>query len=246
MKTLSRSSFPKHRAASGFTLTEMLVVVFIIATLAIVAFFAVRSVRQKAWAANASSNLRQCATAIHSYVGDNSRYPECWDFGGGSGGGSWSWQIRDYLGYDTPGGWPVGAVLHPRHGTAGIDAMSDASRENLHHFAASAIVLQDVDESKTNSNKTYIRPGQISDPSRVIMLGDAPLKQTGDPTTGCHAGWWSLRFAAVSGDGNEPVDETALLKSVEFWMNNKAQFLFIDGHVEALAPEEVKKKNFQL
>ena len=50
----------------------------------------------------------------------------------------------------------------------------------------------------------------------------------------------------VNGDGNEPVDEAALLKSVEFWLNNKAQFLFIDGHVETLAPTEVKKKHFQL
>ena len=224
----------------------MLVVIFIIATLAVVAFFAVRSVRQKAWAANASSNLRQCATAIHSYVGDEGRYPECWDFGGGSGGGSWSWQIRDYLGYDTLGGWPASVLLHPRHGTVRFDGLTDSQRKNLHHFAASAILFRDVDETKTNNNKTYVRPGEIGDPSSVIMIGDAPLKQPGEPAEGSDGTWWPLRNAAVKGDGNEPVDEAALLKSVEFWLNNKAQFLFIDGHVETLAPEEVKKKNFQL
>jgi prepilin-type processing-associated H-X9-DG protein len=78
------------------------------------------------------------------------------------------------------------------------------------------------------------------------MLGDVPLKKPLQPAGGAHAAWWSLRFAAVKGSPNDPVDQSALLKSVDFWINGKAQFLFADGHVETLAPKEVKKKHFQL
>ena len=224
----------------------MLVTITIIVVLAVLSMVGIRSMREKAWAASSSANLRQNGVAIHGYLADKGRYPEGWDFGGGSGGGSWSWQIREYLGFSNEESWPADAVLHPRHGRRGIDKLTGSARNNLHHYAASAIVLQDVDETKTDSNKTYIRGGQVSDPTATIMLGDAPLKRPLDAASGCHAAWWSLRFAAISGNRNDPVDQKAVLKSVEFWMNGKAHFLFVDGHVETLAPKEVKKRHFQL
>jgi prepilin-type N-terminal cleavage/methylation domain-containing protein/prepilin-type processing-associated H-X9-DG protein len=238
--------YSKTHQPGGFTLTEMLVTITIIVVLAVLSMVGIRSIRQKAWEATASANLRQNGVAIHGYLADKGRYPEGWDFGGGSGGGSWSWQIREYLGFSNEESWPADAVLHPRHGRRGIDDLTGSARQNIHHFAASAIVLQDVDETNTDSTKTYIRAGQVSDPTATIMLGDAPLKRPMDTAGGCHAAWWSLRFAAIKGNPNDPVDEAALLKSVEFWMNGRAQFLFVDGHVEALAPKEIKKKHFQL
>jgi prepilin-type N-terminal cleavage/methylation domain-containing protein/prepilin-type processing-associated H-X9-DG protein len=246
MKPPQAAITAKVRLSRGFTLTEILVTIVIIVVLAIFSVFGIRTLRQKAWAANASSYLRQNGTAIHGYVADKGRFPEAWDFGGGSGGGSWSWQIRDYLGYSNPESWPVETILHPRHGRKGIDELPDNARENIHHFAASAIVLQDVDETKTDGNKTYIRPGQVSVPSATIMLGDAPLKKPFLPSGGCHAAWWSLRFAAIKGSPSEPVDQNAVMNSVEFWFNGKAHFLFVDGHVDALAPGQVLRKHFQL
>jgi prepilin-type N-terminal cleavage/methylation domain-containing protein/prepilin-type processing-associated H-X9-DG protein len=246
MKTPHLYPTDPARSTRGFTLTELLVSIVIIVVLALLSFVGIRSFREKAWAANSSSNLRQNGVAINSYLSDEGHYPEAWDFGGGSGGGSWSWQIRSHLGYQNDKTWPVEAILHPRHGRKGIDALSGADRENLHHYAASAIILQDVDESQSNSTKTYIRAAQVSDPSSIIMLGDVPLKKPLQPAGGAHAAWWSLRFAAVKGSPNDPVDQSALLKSVDFWINGKAQFLFADGHVETLAPKEVKKKHFQL
>jgi prepilin-type N-terminal cleavage/methylation domain-containing protein/prepilin-type processing-associated H-X9-DG protein len=238
------SSLRRH--SGGFTLTEMLVSITIIVVLAMLSMMSIRAIRAKAWAATGAANLRQNAVAIQGYLADQGHYPECWDFGGGKGGGSWSWQIRDYLGFSNEKTWPAQAILHPRHGRRGIDELRGAARQNIHHFAASAIVLQDVDESKPNQNKTHIRAGQVLDPSSTIMLGDSLLKKPLDAASGCHAAWWSLRFAAIKGDPNEPVDRDALLKSVDFWMNGKAHFLFVDGHVEALTPKEVMKKHFQL
>jgi prepilin-type N-terminal cleavage/methylation domain-containing protein/prepilin-type processing-associated H-X9-DG protein len=246
MNITKSSTALKVKPLRGFTLTELLVTITIILVLAVLSVIGARSIRQNAWAATSSSNLRQNAAAIHGYLADKGRYPEAWDFGGGSGGGSWSWQIRDYLGYQGASSWPAESVLHPRHGKNGISEKSDSARQNIHHFAASAIVLQDVDETSTTSTKTYIRASQVGNPSSVIMLGDAPLKQATVASSGCHSAWWSFRFSAVTGPPNDPVDQTAVKSSVEFWMKGKAHFLFVDGHIEALAPKEVRRKHFQL
>jgi prepilin-type processing-associated H-X9-DG protein len=217
------------------------VVIAITAVLGGLSMVGIRSFRQKAMAATASSSLRQNAIAIQGYLGDKGRYPEAWDFRGGSGGGSWAWQIRDYLGFDGESSWPAGSLLHPRHGSKGIDGVRGWDRENLHHFAASAVLFQDV-----NDTKTYVRAVKVNNPTTVVMLGDAPLKREGTPSSGCHAAWWSLRDGTVNGTPNTPVGQSTLIDSVDFWMSGKAHFLFADGHVEALAPTQVLRKHFQL
>jgi prepilin-type processing-associated H-X9-DG protein len=78
------------------------------------------------------------------------------------------------------------------------------------------------------------------------MLGDAPLIRPKEPVSGCDAGWWSLRDNAVRGNPGSAEDRAALNRSVEFWFNGKAHFLFVDGHVEVLAPEQVLRRHFQL
>lgn len=230
-----------ERNRRGFTLIELLVTISIITLLAVVLLIVVRSIREKASAATASASLRQNATAIHGFVTDKGRYPEAWDFRGGSGGGSWSWQIRDYLNYQSVESWPAGSLLHSRHGTKGLDKIKGWDRERLHHFSASAVLFQDV-----NDSKGFTRPPNVKDPASIIMLGDAPLIREKDPSSGCNAGWWSLRDNAVKGNPNSPVDRAALDSSVEFWMGGKAHFLFVDGHIEILAPEQVLRKHFQL
>lgn len=219
----------------------MLVTIAIIAALATLSVFGVSSIRRNANAATAASSLRQNAVAIQGYVADKGRYPEAWDFRGGSGGGSWSWQIRDYFNYQSTESWPVSPLLHPRHGTKGLDKIKGWDRERLHHFSASAVVFQDV-----NDTKNFTRSTNVTNPASTIMLGDAPLIRAKEPTSGCDAGWWSLRDNAVKGNPGSPVDRAALNSSVEFWINGKAHFLFVDGHVEVLAPEQVLRKHFQL
>lgn len=236
LQTTRRSCFK-----FGFTLIETLVAIAIIAALTAASFIAFRSMRQSAQAATAVSSLRQNAVAIQGFVAEKGRYPEAWDFRGGSGGGSWSWQIRDYLGYQNVESWPTTSLLHPRHGNKGIDAIRGWDRERLHHFSASAVLFQDV-----NDTKRFTRPANVSEPASTIMLGDAPLVRREQPASGCDAGYWSLRNNAVGGNPNSPVDQAALKSSVEFWMKGKAHFLFADGHVETLAPQQVLRKHFQL
>jgi prepilin-type N-terminal cleavage/methylation domain-containing protein/prepilin-type processing-associated H-X9-DG protein len=239
MKTITQSTHSSYRSP-GFTLTEVLVTIAIIAVLAVLSFTGVRSIRLNASAATATASLRQNAVAIQGYVADKGRYPEAWDFRGGSGGGSWSWQIRDQLGYQSTESWPTSTLLHPRHGTKGLDKIKGWDRERLHHFSASAVLFQDV-----NDSKSFTRSANVTNPASIIMLGDAPLIRAGSPASGCDAGYWSLRDNAVKGNPGSPVDKAALKSSVEFWMKGKAHFLFVDGHVETLAPDQVLRKHFQ-
>lgn len=232
----------EHRLARrGFTLTELLVTIVIIATLATLSVLGVGTIRRNAHAATAVASLRQNAVAIQGYVAEKGRYPEAWDFRGGSGGGSWSWQIRDYLNYQSVESWPASQLLHPRHGTKGLDKIKGWDRERLHHFSASAVVFQDV-----NDTKGFTRAVNVANPASTILLGDAPLIRAKEPSSGCDAGWWSLRDNAVKGNPGSPVDRAALGSSVEFWFNGKAHFLFVDGHVEVLEPGQVLRKHFQL
>jgi prepilin-type N-terminal cleavage/methylation domain-containing protein/prepilin-type processing-associated H-X9-DG protein len=240
LKTTSQTQ-PASRANAGFTLIEVLVTITIIVALAVAAVVGFRSMRQSAHAATAAASLRQNAVAIQSFVAEKGRYPEAWDFRGGSGGGSWSWQIREHLGYQSVESWPADPLLHPRHGDRGIDALKGWDRERLHHFSASAVLFQDV-----NDSKSFVRSATVNNPAMIIMLGDAPLIRAGQPASGCNAGYWSLRDNAVKGNPNSPVDQAALKASVEFWAKGKAQFLFADGHVESLGPQQVLRKHFQI
>jgi prepilin-type processing-associated H-X9-DG protein len=232
-----------HATAPAFTLLELLVTITISMILAGVVFMVMRSSREKVWAATSTQSLRQCAVAIHGFVQDHGHFPEAWDF---DGGGAWTWQIRDHVGGGQSAAWPPDLFLHPRHGKWNRSNLSAGARRNLTHYAASCILLQDNKASDPTDWKTLIRPLEPRDPNRLIMIGDAPLKKEGDVGGGCHSGWWSLRFTAVTGNPNIPVMRSALTSSVDFWYNNRAHFVFADGHVQLLAPDEVKRRYFQI
>ena len=68
---------------SGFTLTELLVVIVIIAILAAIAIPAISSVRRMGDRTKCVSNLRQIGTAIGGYLGDHDGYLP---------GPLWTWQ----------------------------------------------------------------------------------------------------------------------------------------------------------
>ena len=67
---------PRHRP-TGFTLTETLIVIVIIAVLAGIMFPIVRAVRERARAAVCVQNLKQIGVGLHAYTAENSgRFPD--------------------------------------------------------------------------------------------------------------------------------------------------------------------------
>lgn len=59
------------RSTAGFTLTELLVVIVIIVTLAALSFVGVQKIRQSAHQARCADNLRKWGIAVNGYAADN-------------------------------------------------------------------------------------------------------------------------------------------------------------------------------
>lgn len=66
-----------HRRSRGFTLTELLIVIAIIAVLAAIMFPLVRGMRERAHSAVCTQNLKQIGVGLLSYTAENSgRFPD--------------------------------------------------------------------------------------------------------------------------------------------------------------------------
>ena len=71
---LARIRKTREENEGGFTLIELLVVVIIIGILAAIAIPTFLNQREKAWKRAAMSDLRNAATVVEEYFGDNGTY----------------------------------------------------------------------------------------------------------------------------------------------------------------------------
>ncbi len=240
------------RLQLGFTLVELLVVMTIIAVLSAAGFAGMAVAKRHSTSVTSAQNLRQCAAAIQDYALENKHYPEGEDEDGSSGGGSWAWQIREYLGGESGiEAWPNPLVLNPRHGTFGIYERPEAERRKLVHYAASLVVCPQVTATEAErgdgtQESRIVRPSDVVNPATTFLLGDAPLLTSEDPASGCLPSWPDLRPETLLGTPDQVVDENVLKKNVDFWLGKKAQFVCVDGSVLNLRPEEVIRRFFQL
>jgi prepilin-type N-terminal cleavage/methylation domain-containing protein len=239
----------RPRPAAAFTLIELLVVMTIIAVLSAGLFAGIAGVRRQGQAAAASKNLKQLASAFQEFALEKKRYPEAIDQDESSGGGTWAWQIRDYLGINADiNTWPPALVLAPRHGDdRSIMNRSENERRNLVHYAASLVVCPEVQGgSNTGKRLPYVRITDVMNPSTTALLGDAPLRTPDDPASGSSPAWRGLTAEAMKGDPNQPVPAAQLQGEMDFWLSNKALVLFVDGRVDKLRTEDITKRMFQL
>jgi prepilin-type N-terminal cleavage/methylation domain-containing protein len=252
---------PAPCARNGFTLVELLVVIVIIAALALLSFTVATRMIKSARITAEIANLRQSGQAISISAVDAGYFPMGWD---GNQALSWAGVLvkesnsadskitqADYL-------WsPVLKVKVPL--TQNIATVT--------HFTVNPAIMTDVDESSTSTPKApkfIIRQSQLQRPSeQILMAGVVPRDAVNIYKSG-HAMSWALR-ALIGGNGGggnppsrnpanseKPIDFPADIKNLSTgslpdfnrYGDGKGRFYFVDGHIQVMAPSELKQKHF--
>lgn len=234
-------SIKKRRSArkrEGFTLTELLVVILIIAALAAVIFPMVRMLRSKAAVARSTSNLGQMKSAIFLYTSDyNGSFPfaaaQKMDNGRWSFLGSWDGFLYNYIGLNTDPNHP--AKDRPSHDAIGtafdlfkhgndksiISNPTAFRRSYAMPIASGAITVAVWSEADTRQPHKIMT---VPDPAGTLLLMERP--GYADNTVG-RTGLAGL---------DHPADQIA--KQPKLNGDGRFQYLFADGHIEMLRPEE--------
>lgn len=200
---------------SAFTLVELLVCIAIVGLLAGLVFSIVGMVKGKAMAAQCSSNLRQCATAINLYAAEHR---------GLAPSTTWTLEIQPYIsGLNIKGStnpdiaFPVSCPSLPydnsKYGrsTYSLNSWLDTDHSN-----------QNTDANGKVSYGWSMPLRNVEAPARKIMLFDG-------------------RLASTSPDGSQWAFNA--VKGVEYidfrHYGDIANVLFVDGHVAALKTADI-------
>ncbi len=221
MISLNMKKNPALKKNTGFTLVELLVVIVIIAALAAVAFTMTTRMKRRSEAAKSIQNMRQIGSMVGVYSADNSLKIPALKVAG-----------------DPPGG----------------------AGEVLWHEALLFLAYPDVDRTKIkwdtawwDTNKPFMRNPVMTATSKpkafrpwfngysynyqiTAKLGgynesiSPSLSSFSDPArTPFVVPFWNTRYTTADVSGND-------MKN--FLQDGKMSVLFVDGHVESIAPSE--------
>lgn len=238
----------------GFTLIELLTVIAIIGVLAALLVPVVARVRASARSAQCLSNLRQIGSAIHLYVGENRGFLP---YGYDTVDAQWFRAIDPYFGnsrqtgvssFQANTGSPVlfCETEEVRHDPANALA---AKRSN---YAANPRALPSNQPSSTGAIKPRVALGSVLRPAQVVLVADGTVKTSDDPASRGNSDYAFFQQTGVdathiaqadvvvphmppSGNGTE----------IAFRHNHRAQVVFIDGHVAAIALGELRNRHIQ-
>lgn len=224
------------RTLRAFTLTEILVVMAIITTLLVLLFPAVGLVINKAGTSESASNLRQLGVAMHAFAGENSgafpptasqtSKPE----GGWENLGSWDGYLLPYLGVDAP---PIahdgyyGRVNQVARLLSHPDDESEVITP-LRVRRGYAMISGDGFVGKATWSGTGWYPsariGAIPSPANTILITE----------------FAGLENNVIGRTGNAGIRTVTRQKEYQAELNEggKFNYLFCDGHVELLHPDE--------
>jgi prepilin-type N-terminal cleavage/methylation domain-containing protein/prepilin-type processing-associated H-X9-DG protein len=216
----------------GFTLTEMLVVILIIAVIATLSLVAVSRARESARKSASANNLRQCGVAITSFVADNGGYLPA---SRSSKGIYWPQIIWPHL-------ESLDAFMIPKSPnkpmTAGSNEgyfpMADSSAKNpqdqpirwnytINGGAPKLPFAELADDGKAlpGIGNGISRPFmQLTDPGRTVMLAEG-------------TSWWLNSEAKPNSN------------RIRRWSNGTANILWCDGSLQLLNPKtELRAEHF--
>lgn len=234
----------EYRAMRAFTLLELLIVVAVVGILFSLACSAFRIVREAARTVQCASNLREQSVAFTVFVGNNNgRYP-------GGGSNPWSVAWNDILNQEVFAQEGV-SIARSVGGTKAFNCPAYPTQFTVRPFAINGYANGGTTSSDPTKSYPYgikFVPGSLhgaqwgswghyflgakqarfAAPSAKILVQEQ--NRSGDIAWATGGVWnqqWMGRFQIAKGGGY----------AYRHNSGTRANFLFIDGHVAALAPD---------
>ncbi len=233
-KSLLRPHSLSHPRA--FTLIELLVVIGIIAVLAALLFPALGKMSSKAAITKNVSNLRQLAIGVHAYASQNGHYPPAssatYQSPEGTPGTRWPDLVSRQLGV-----FPSELFLSP---TLKSHLPPDLGFQPTNYAGNPQIF-------KRGDDASMVRIARVTSGS-VILLGDVTTKAPNKEHKNGNADF-SLTFdPSVPSAWDQPATFGGAADSgrPDYRNEGKAAFVFVDGHVELLAEQELLRRHFAI
>jgi prepilin-type N-terminal cleavage/methylation domain-containing protein/prepilin-type processing-associated H-X9-DG protein len=208
----------QHKA---FTLVELLVAVAIIGILGAISLTGVQGVFERSNNARCVATMRSLGQAMHLYsVENNGRFPRSFHSSGAHREPGWAASIAPYLGAPTATNPQEWELVFNEYFRSPLDDNRDTA---IYSYAMNVFFeLDPAGDQYFGSPRVWRRMSQIPDPGQTILLGQPRAAPFADHFM-CHQ-WTNARAA-----------ENALAKPAK---DGKLNFLFVDGHIERLRPED--------
>lgn len=238
----------------GFTLVELLVTIVIIAAIAALAMLGFRRAIESANIAKNVSNLRNMGVLVTNIADDYGSFPPGWSFAKGE---SWADLVVRELHGDSA--HQDSLLLSP---LVAKDIPGNLKQTAITNYSVNPFIF--VQEDPNNTRGYRVTPARLQRPSEQILLGDTLPRAEKAPYGFSMVVWWGLRFN-TGNTGNPPVSPPARANQIvqlpsniaemthdagaglpAFRNRGKGHFLFADGHIESLAPNELLFKHFAL
>ena len=254
-----KNDLTKTTSPDGFTMVEILVVLVIIAVLAALSFTGIKQARQSAMMAANVENLRNLGSVMLTLQDDNGGFPPGYN---ASTGESWATLVVAQV---TGGSAKQDKILLAPTVTKSIPPQLNS--EAISNYAVNPMIFPDFAGQGADAAIKYrVTTVKLNRPNAQILLGDSLPRSATAPYGHSMIIWWGLRGAPTGNTwdnppvGNQATSERsiALPKGIAdfktdsgkglpaFRNRGKGHFLFADGHVESLAPSDLKQKHFAI
>ncbi|MBV9463230.1 MAG: DUF1559 domain-containing protein [Verrucomicrobiae bacterium] len=248
-------------SGAGFTLVELLVVVGVVSVLAGMLLPTLKSARETAKSAQCMSNLRQLGIAMNLHGETYGYYP--WsviqDVGiysvrpnySGDVNSTWSFALNAFL------GGPKIDWGQPDKRSKVLVCPADAIKypnNVVSSYGVHAKLFGNTFEPGQAAETRYPRAYPFEErPNEVIMMGDVSHAVWMSPMDGHNEFVAPDTYTDYSAATQNNVEATCLpgedndigFKALRFRHNNRANFVFIDGHVESYSKDQFRERNLR-
>jgi prepilin-type processing-associated H-X9-DG protein len=242
----------------SFTLLELLLVISIIAVLSALLLPAVKTAKESAQQAACMNNLRQIGMAFMMYGDERTYYP--WGFEkitGPEADRDWTLGILPYLG--GPRNMDYASNMNQRSPVIQCPSRTYKPTNIVNGYGAHARLLGKQPGVPFGDSPPWPRPFPMRDrTSEVFMLADADQETTflGGETKPTITKPNAIRQDynpatannLIGSTGDNLDSEGGSIEEIRWRhsLNTRANFLFVDGHVESLREGTLKERNVKI